>query len=281
MRVPVELKITYDGAEPGLAEHRLSLSAFAEPLKLLLAALQRTASGIVSQALEDPTYGSRGGQLAADAKLLDLELVSVAEGSACPTFVCTTRPSTGARAPHPTLPGMELGTLQRDLAADALRKLLGDIDAERSGHLRNFTARKYLQSIPRGVTRQRYTATSDGEILADVEFSAAMLPTTPQPLPRLTKITGTIASLGFEAGVTFIGLKTDARSLKCTATPEQVEAAVMLRAGRVVAAVLISGEKLTVVWLQSANASSDPPPLNETLRHLREDWSETLARLAR
>ena len=119
--VRVELEITYDGNEPGLSEHRLSLSSFAEPLRLLLSALQRTASGIVSQALEDPDYGSRGGKLATDAKLLDLELEGVWDGCARPKFLCVARAPT-ARA-QPILPHVELAPLQRDLAATALQRV--------------------------------------------------------------------------------------------------------------------------------------------------------------
>lgn len=261
----VELKITYDGTTPGLAEHRLSLGAFAEPLKLLLVALQRTASAILASASDDPEYGSKGGSLAADARLLDLELAAIEDGCAQPVFVCTTH---------------SLQAAQSDLAEASVERLLRDIDAERSGKLRNATVRRYLHALPKSVTRQRYAALRDGTLLHEVAFDAPGLAEVPAPLVRLIKVSGNVTSVGFEPGTPFVALRVGARTLRCSASAEQVDTAIALRSEPVMAAVL-DGEKPSLVWIRRESEASQIPSLDETISHLHQSWKHTLEVLAR
>ncbi|MEZ5397756.1 MAG: hypothetical protein R2724_33985 [Bryobacterales bacterium] len=262
------MKIVFDGEEPGLAEHRLSLSSFAQPLGNLLKALQRTASAILASALEDPEYGARGGNYAAEAKLLDLELVSVEGGCVSPTFVCTSRP------------GAQLVLGLEDLSKRAIQKLLRDIDSERQGRLASVAARKYLASLPKGVRSQRYTATADGELVAEVQFvEANLLDVTVGPA-RLIRLRGSIVSLGFEPGMTYVSIKSDSHgTVKCTATSEQVEHAVSLRNQSIVAAVH-ENQKCVLIWLRDAAKDVPRVPVDATIDHLRDRWSETLRVLA-
>lgn len=269
--VSIELKVTYDGTEPGLAEHRISLNSFAEPLRLLLLALQRTASAMLVNALEDPEYGSRGGKLATDAKLLDLELATIDGGCATPSFVCTTR---SARSPQVEMPGVEF-----DLAEASVAQLVLDIDAERSGKLRNAAVREYLHAIPAGVSKQRYAAYRDEKLICEVDFGTAKLAEPPSALSRLVKVEGNITSVGFEPGLSFISLKTSSRSIRCTATPQQVEAALPLRSGQVTA-TLLDGEKTSLIGIWSAAAPRNVPALAETIEHLHSSWENTLKELA-
>lgn len=272
----IELKITYDGTEPGLQEHRLSLSSFGRPLGLLLNALRRTASGILSQALDNPEYGKKGGKFADLAKLLDLELASVEKGSACPTFICTARP-------RPVPVGLQTSLtpgFDDDIMTGAVERLLKDIDAERTGRVRNAVVRQYLAALPRTVTRQRYTATRNGVILADVSFGETQLADLPPPLPRLVKVIGSIASVGFEHGSTFVALKTKSRTIKCSASPQQVDEAVALHTGAVLAAVL-DGERSSLIWIRSAEASVKPPDVAATAQYATSEWKSTLEALAR
>lgn len=171
----VELRITFEGTEPGLTAHRLSLSAFNEPLRLLLIAVQRTASAILSSTLENPEYGAHGGAYKTEARLLDLELsgISDAEHSTSVELVCSARIPVGGQL---TIGHAAPTSFARfDLAALTIERLLHDIDAERSGKPCNAAVRRYLGSMPTGVTRQRYRATCGEHVLGDIQFSATTL----------------------------------------------------------------------------------------------------------
>ncbi|KYF94360.1 hypothetical protein BE17_16970 [Sorangium cellulosum] len=264
----VELRVTFDGDEPGLAQHRLSLSSFGDPLKLLLSALQRTASGILASALDDTEYGTRGGRLAAEAKLLDLELASIEQGSAAPTFVCVARP--GSQLPLESFNTLGEQTVQR---------LVQDLDAERQGRPANAAVRRYLRSLPAGVRAQRYTAWVDGAVLADVQFGELSLAEVPAQAARLVKLLGHVVSVGFDPGASYVTLKTSSRTVRCSASSEQVERALPLRHKDVVAAVL-DGQKPALVWILDAAAPPPHVPIEGTLEHLRTSWAETMRILA-
>lgn len=274
----IELKVTYAGTEPGLSEHRLSLSSFGKPLSLLLSALQRTASGIIAQAIDDPEYGSKGGKLAADAKLLDLELERIDGGSAAPTFVCSTR--------MPPMPfsgqiPMPLSILHNELAQTAVTRLLNDINTERSGRMCNASVRRYLAAIPPGVTSQRYAATRDGVSILDISFDSAALVQLPAELPRIIKTVGVVTGVGFEPGASFVTLKTaKSRTLKCSATSHQVDSALALRGSEVLAAIL-DGEKPNLIWIRSSSAPAQLPSLEDTARYANAEWRRTLEALAK
>lgn len=267
----VELKVTFEGDEPGLAEHRLSLSSFGEPLKLLLSALQRTASGILASALEDTEYGTRGGRLAAEAKLLDLELASIEQGSAAPTFVCVARP------------GSQLHLQSFDtLGEQAIQRLIQDIDAERQRRPANASVRRYLRSLPAGIRAQRYTAWVDGKVLADVQFgelSLSEISEVSAQAARLIKLLGRIVSVGFDPGASYVTLKTSSRTVRCSASPELVERALLLRHKDVSAAVL-DGPKPSLIWVLDAATSPPRIPIESTLEHLQTSWAETMRILA-
>lgn len=271
----VKLEIAFDGTTPGLEEHRLSLSAFAEPLTLLLAALQRTASAILASASEDPEYGSRGGKLADAAKLLDLELASVEAGSARPVFVCTARAPSGSQS---ALPGIDM--TRDDLAEAAVERLLRDIDAESAGKPRSASARRYLRSLPPGITSQRYTATSHGKTLVEARFEVAAMAEPTPSLPRLIKVVGDVLGVGFEPGQCIVSVKAGNKAWRCTATSKQVDSAIRLRGAPVELAVL-DGEKPSVVWIRALGAPAALPTTDETIEHLHTSWEQTLTVLAR
>jgi hypothetical protein len=96
----------------------------------------------------------------------------------------------------------------------------------------------------------------------------------------LVQVTGTITSVGFEPGTSFVGLKIGSRSIRCAATTQQVEGALPLRTGTVTAAIL-DGEKPTLIWIRSAAMPHMVPSLAETIQHLHTDWRNTLTELAR
>jgi hypothetical protein len=75
--VDVKLEVRFEGTAPGLPEHRLSLGAFGKALDQLLATYRRIASGMITNALDEPGYGMSGGKYAKEAERLDLELEAI------------------------------------------------------------------------------------------------------------------------------------------------------------------------------------------------------------
>jgi hypothetical protein len=274
----VELSVAFEGTEPGLAEHRLSMSAFGEPLRLLLIALQRTASAILSSA-ESPEYGSKGGQYKAEARMLDLELSAVTSGSAGAVFACTARVPPGGQL---TITEAAPEAFERyDLPALAAARLLQDIDAERSGTPRNAAVRRYLASIPPGVTMQRYRATSGVEVLGEIAFESIKLTSAPDDVPRLQRFEGRVGSVSFDPSSPHVLLRSAARSVRCSATRQQIDRALAIRGHDIVAVILHGRREPRLIWIRTAAEAALTPPLERTVEHLRSDWGETLRELAR
>lgn len=272
MRHRTELHILWDGDVPGLNEHRLSMAAFAKPLQTLLQAARRVASNIVTEALDQSEVGARGGKYADAAKELDLELTVVEKGCARPHFVCTARPPPGTT-----------GHLFDDLSAQTVNTLLDFIEDERKGTLRSGVVRKFLGSLPAGLTRQRYAHVQDGKEVRVIEFGQAALGELPSEVPYLTEVEGHLASATFEPRPE-IRLKDDERgntALQCAVTPEDLERAIALRHEPVRAMVLVSEKGNRLLWLRGRDEA--PPVMTPEQRsaHIMTRWDEVLQRLAR
>lgn len=269
--VSVELKISFDGNVPGLPQHRLSMSSFAEAFRLLSIAFQRTASFVLNDTLDPENAVRRGGRLEKDAKRFDLELKCVEAGSACPVFECIARaPSAKAGA------GPEEG---EEEAARVVSRFVSDIEKERRGQACNPSVRSYLAALPAEVRKQRYTATKGDQLLADCSFDQPSLPEHTSPGTKLIQIRGNIISVGFPPGPLFIGIKKmDGHTMKCEATLEQANTAVALREQPVAAAVLHT-EKPSLLWIR-AEADLPEPNIDESFAHILKNWSRTLEILA-
>jgi len=265
--VDVEFRVSFDGLAFGLPENRLSLTAFAEPLALLLSALQRTASQIVSSALDNSEYGNRGGKFAAQAKLLDLELVSLGKGSAEPVFACTTSIPAGGQA-----------LLVPDLAIQSTERLARDLAEEAKGTMRNAAARKYLRSIPREVTKQRYTVSVDGKVIFVTSFGSAVLASAPPVLGHLVRRSARVVGVGFEPAT--VRLKIDGRAHTFAATEGHVEIALANRHRDVTVAIVDDGDHSRIIWVRPAEDDVPAVSLESTVAHLKMAWGETLRILA-
>ncbi|BDG01948.1 hypothetical protein [Anaeromyxobacter oryzae] len=264
-----QLHIHWDGTAPGLAEHRLSLDAFGPALTALLAAVRRIASGLVRDASDDPNYGRKGGRLAERARLLDLELTTIGEGSLELGAVCRMRVEPGANMP-----------LLEDLPERATRRLLTAIEAEGRGRAENALVRRYLSRLPSGIHGQRYELRRNGAILHEVSLGTMKLPELPPAAPALLEVKGAIVGLGFEFDAPEVRISADERKYSCTATMEQVERAIELRQEPVRAMILRSGRALKLLWIRPMRESftfADPRARKE---YLLSHWEELLKRLA-
>lgn len=265
-----QLKIKWDGDAPGIAEHRLSLSAFGPALATLLQALRRIASGIVSDALDDPSYGKRGGRLAEKARVLDVQLVTVTEGSLVLDTRCVNRPP----------PGVNMELLD-ELPTRALARFFQDVKAESKGNAANVLVRKFLSELPQGVSFQRYEAYRDGTLIDFAEVGKVKLPELPSEPPFFREIVGTIAGVTFEPTKPEIRFATPDGKVTAPATLAQVERAVSLHKGPVRALMIEGPGVLTrLLWVRAGeDAREVASPASRTAAHFQR-WDALLARLA-
>lgn len=269
------LKIVFDGDDEAVHAGRLSIATMGESLMLLLAALRRTASGIVKQAEDDESDGSvsETGRIAQEAKILDLEIVSLDKGSLdlSMAFVSKGHPQSAKRR-----------RLAENLTLDTADRFLSDIDAESRGRERNSHARRFLRSLPAGVRTQKYSV-SVGERLVR-EITIAQVVTTP-PVPRMSvgrTVTGTVASIGIEPGREYVELREGSRGVRMrVGNRADTDRAFAMSAGLVTAfAVFPPDGQPRLVWIRPA---SEPRRLNPSMLsdYIFGRWAKTLKELAR
>ena len=274
----LELEIRFEGDSPDLAEHRLSVARFATALDLLLRALRRTASAIITDTVEDLAHGKGGGTYAREARQLDLQIRTISAGSLVLNFQVTV-------TPQPDEPFLHVG----DLPDRALSRMLDDIKAESMGKPRNRQVRKYLAELPKELGRQTYDLRSDGRSLRRVEFGETnlldvpgeLLAEAPEDPPRLQRLIGQISSVGFEPDDSFVGITYEETTMRLSATIEQVETALKIRGENVEVAVLVQGEDKKLLWLRPAKVPLSVPDADERIEHIHENWHETLDELSK
>ncbi|HBL27605.1 MAG TPA: hypothetical protein DD490_12275 [Acidobacteria bacterium] len=257
------LEILWDGRVPGMAEHRLSLTAFGQALLNLLIAYRRIASNMLVEA------DSATGRLAKAAKLIDLELVEIKEGSAGIAAACVLHPPPGAN--------MELFNTLPGRAADAL---LTDIEAEARGEFRNVAVRNYLRALPEGITGQKYTFSENGH-RREIAFGSMNLPEGPTEMPVLQERTYAVVGVGFDPGESFVRLKGAEETVTCEATPQQVAKALDLRFASVRAMIVRHGGRKRLVRIRRAGEDLWPLTPNQEENLLFGKWNQLLEKLAK
>jgi len=190
----IELRIKWDGPVQGLAEHRLSVALFSAPLRKLLSAVRRTASNMLREA------GNRRetdtGRLAAEADQIDIEIMSLLEGSSGVASMVSVQ-----------IPPGQMGLWPKGLAEDATDRLLLDIERESRGIRRNQRARDYLESLPQLLTSHDYWLIVDGDERRHVHIGELSLSTVFDEAPYLMEFAGRIIGVGFSPGPHFVRLK--------------------------------------------------------------------------
>ncbi len=251
-----------EGVAPGLSEKRLSLSAFGEPLKILLAALRRIATNLVGDALEDKNVG----RFANVARQLDIEIFDLVKESSGFDSVITLTADRGENLP-----------LFQNLPETAALQLLDAIDSERSGRLKNARVRQYLRALPLGVTRQSYRLHHNGNILKEISFGQMDISALPPELPYVVEYTGKVVGVGFEPGKPEVRIKTEDTSVAFLATPKQVDTALKLRFTTVRIIAVVQGTSHRLLILKDSQL-----PINKSTRTaaVYERWDSVLRRLA-
>jgi hypothetical protein len=257
----------FEGTAPGLAEKRLSLSAFGPALDRFLTAYKRTASNVLVSA---EGAGSATGRLHRLAESLDLEIESVLGQSVAPTFVATQAVSGPQQA------------LYADLAQTALDRLLQDIDGERKQEPRSKVARAFLQALPIGIARQTYTLKHGDTDVRVVEFGTASIAELPANLPHLVRGQGQVVGVGFAPGEPYVEVSANgkAKPILCRCTADAVEVALSMRSTPVEFLAIGEDNTCRLLWLRDAAKPFKPIGPQERLERIHADWNVTLTALA-
>ena len=264
----IELEIEWDGNVNGLAEHRLSVAAFGKPLHLFLAALRRKASNMLRESISRKE--TNVGRLAAEADQIDIEIGAIRQGSSGVNGLISVQLPPGQQPLWP-----------EGLAADAIGRLIDDIEAESRGVRRNERVRKYLGALHPGITKQYYALRVDGTVEKELTLGSVAITPDLGSLPYLVEHRGRVVGVGFDPGRHFVRIKTsnvDNSEVTLSATQAQVERALEVR-----------GEDVRILALSSANGkkllriqvSNEPPIRLDVQAYVFDKWSETLERLSR
>ncbi|HEX7681352.1 MAG TPA: hypothetical protein VF713_24675 [Thermoanaerobaculia bacterium] len=261
--MPTELKIRWQGDARGLPEKRLSLSAFGEPLNLLLKALRRIATNLATDASEDKKVG----RLANAARQLDIEIFDlVRESSGFDGVITLGAPALGENL-----------VLFENLAQSAGLRLLEAIDDERNGIARNAGVRNYLESLPPGITFQSYVLHDNGKAIGDVSFGEMTITSLPPDLPHIAHYVGKIIGVGFEPGKPEVRVKTANATVSLSASADHVEKALDLRGSEIIAVAVVQGSSHRLLIIQDSQS-----PINTSTRDVVvfDRWNGILRRLA-
>lgn len=265
-----KLKIIWDGDVKGLAEHRISVSAFGPAIIRLTQVLRRIASDIVKNGLPN-SQRSVQGRYASEAKNIDIEIESIEVGSGGIGALVTFTPE------HPYQFSV-FGNLDERVALE----FVDSVEKESKGIWQDQGVWKYLHSLPQGLTKQTYSVT-DGQgkdLRVPVEIADVRLTEMPRTAPSLCRHFGSIVAIGFEPGKTEVRVKRlDGKTITLAATAEQVLAAWELRDVQVKALSVYKGQH-RLLKLQVAEEEDFEVTPEAVNTHIFQRWDNLLRRLA-
>lgn len=269
--MPARIKIRWDGNFPGVSEHRLSLAEFGGPLSNLLHALRRIATQLVSSAV-GTEHPKRGGRWAELARHLDIELTELTEGSIGLNGVVTFLES----------PQVEMPFVM-DLADRATDELLESIDKESRQIPRNWAVRKYLASLPSGVTNQVYELYSNGaaEPSKRVVVGHIALPDIPIDLPSLVELEGDVIGVGFDPGRSEVRIKAETGITALDASEPQVNEALNMRNKRIRVIGMHDGKRGKLLRLALASAGRYRATPEAVEEHIFKKWATVFEKLSK
>lgn len=269
MTVPIEFRVRFDGPVPGLSEHRLSLAAFRIPLFKLLQALRQTADSV--------KRGKDRSRIGKFGKLFDLQLVQITDGCVIPHFALVAAETDEVTDEKLT-----------EILTTTLVRFIDELKSEwRTSAPRSGGIRKYLQSLPEGLTTQEYEGIVAGKTVNKAVLSTKMaaVPNKDDDFrrtaPRLRQMVCKIIALRFSAKDGRITLRTPSgETFACHASTRLLDFAASVYKTPVVAQILVRHDMNRLISLRDEHDLFEQMPLDDRREHLRKHWSETLQRLA-
>ena len=267
-----KLLIVWDGDVPGLADRRLSLTAFQPALRQLLTAIRRIATDIETKAT-GPRESARG-RFAGEAAKLDVQISEV-RGNSPLAVTASVLPIEAPKWP-----------LIADLADAAVDEFLRDVERESNGSPTHYQVRRFLHALPPGLRVQRYShTTADGTPGREVQLGAIDI-REPRTAAHLIELVGAVVGLTFEQGRTEVKVRSSGGDLMTfAATAEQVDVALSHRHKE----VLVLGVSdpagkprlLRVVPMSDAGDDRVLADPKERIGYITRTWDGVLTRLAR
>lgn len=258
----VTLTLDWDGTASGLPEHRMSLDVWMESLQLLQRCVRRKANNLVTEQVGSGR-GARGGRLHRLAKSIDLQIESVEDGCTLVHLKVVNDVQPDTQIPF------DLGLIQRTVAA-----VVRDIQDEAEGRPRNHLARKFLQSVPEGVTRQVLEATDGGESLARAEIGVVTLVEPAVELPLVQRGFAQVLGVHFDPMEVILAPDGEERRIRCAATPSMVDQAILQRSSTVHACWVERSRGSRLLWLKQSEPAE--PSRDEIRDRIERDWPVTL-----
>jgi hypothetical protein len=260
------IEIYWDGTAPGLAVHRLSLQTFTPSLTRLRKAVKSIATGLLSTAAGRSATSKR----LAHAPVVDVQLAlpEIRQGSLTAPCYLETLDS-------------QVLLFMPDLAMRAGTELIQAIEAESQGRPRNHYVRRFLDGIPKSVTRQGYAAFDGSQRIAAVEFGEIRLAEMPESPPRLERVVGEIMGLSFGPEPALRLRSVAGKNMEVSATEPQIEEALRLRRDPVQALMVVRDASKRLLWVRR---STDPfPAMSESgsADWALQRWDEVLRRLSK
>jgi hypothetical protein len=264
MATSVQLDITWDGPVAGVAEHRLSLTAFGPALEKLLTAAKRIASNTVTKAAEP----SETGRLAKLAHGIDIQIAGVVGNSTGVQGLLTF-----------DAPANYQDRLFFSLPERTGLELLEAIESENAGESRNLAVRNFLRALPPGLKRQRYLLHENGRVIKDLDLGAVKVPDGMLSLPYLQEIVGMVTGVGFDPGRNEVRVRTeDTANFTAMATERQVNSALELRHEKI-RALFLHSEVIGNKLLTLVTEESERPTFSDD-EYIFEKWGRTFQELA-
>jgi hypothetical protein len=222
--VTTNLRITWDGTAPGLPEHRLSLGAFESALRELLGAIRRIATDLERDAWPTHKVG-RAGRLTKTASNLDLQIRTIRANSPITLDMDVVEIDPPQQRP-----------LIEDLGERSVARFLDGLKLEAKGTVAHYRVRKYLRSLPEGVTRQTYVQRrQDGSTVIEVDLGEVHLREQAQvATSHLIQVIGEIIGVGFEPARNEVKVRAfSGEAVTLSASSEQVSEAIAMRGSEV------------------------------------------------
>lgn len=265
-----ELDIHFDGTAPGIAEHRLSLGAFAPALNQLVLALRRIATQLVRNAVEGEY--PKSGRFADPARNLDIEIVKINGNSLGLSAEIAFHDIAQAQANLP---------LWAELPERAGAELLDALERESKGQLSNSAVRKYLEVLPPGISVQEYNFHLNGKSIRSVKIGEVKLTTLPVGLAYLRETEGDVIGIGFDPGKNEVRIKPESGNTAILgSTSEQVDEGWEMRHNKVRTLAVHTLKGVRLISLKRASEPRIRPDRDVLRKHIATRWENVLKQLA-